>query len=91
MNVASTLTSATNAASPISDRRANPELRSIFIDAYDVVRPFFDEANNWAGQTHEHLAYRALKEHFPAMSAEQIFVIVTAAKRVFTHGGRPAS
>ncbi len=84
-------TSSNGPTSPTSERRTNPELRSLFVEAYDVVRPFFDEANSWAGQTHEHLAYRALKEHFPNMSADQIFVIVTAAKRVFTHNGHPVA
>lgn len=69
------------------ERRKSPELRSVFLDAYDVVRPFFDEANSWAGQTHEHLAYRALHERFPDMSFDQVTIIVTAAKRVFGSGG----
>lgn len=74
-----------------ADRRTNPELRAVFVAAYDVIRPFFDEANNWAGHGHEHLAYHALRENFPDMSAEQIFIIVAAAKRVFLSGGRPAA
>jgi hypothetical protein len=72
-----------------SERRGNPELRSIFIEAYDIIRPFFDPANSWGGQTHEHLAYRALHEHFPTMSAQDVFVIVAAGKRVFTTTGTP--
>lgn len=72
------------------DRRGNPQLRTLFVEAYDVIRPFFDEANSWAGHTHEHLAYRALHEHFPQLSGEDVFVIVAAAKRVFQQGGTPA-
>lgn len=72
------------------ERRKSPELRSIFVDAYDVIQPFFDEANNWAGHTHEHLAYRALHERFPDLSGEQVFIIVAAAKRVFGSGGHVA-
>lgn len=73
------------------ERRQSPELRGIFVEAYDVIRPFFDEANSWAGHTHEHLAYRALHEHFPDLSGEQVFIIVAAAKRVFGTGGHPVS
>jgi len=72
-----------------AERRANPELRTIFIEAYEVIRPFFDPANSWGGQTHEHLAYRALHERFPTMSAQDVFVIVAAGKRVFTTTGAP--
>ena len=72
-----------------SERRANSRLRGIFVEAYDILQPFFDPANSWGGQTHEHLAYRALHEHFPTMSAQDVFVIVAAGKRVFTTTGAP--
>lgn len=71
------------------ERRANPVIRQIFVEAYEVLEPFFDPANNWAGHTHEHLAYRALHERFPQLSQAQVFVIVSAAKRVFSSGGSP--
>lgn len=74
---------------PGSERRGNVRLRAVFIDAYDVVQPFFDQANNWAGQTHEHLAYRALHERFPDLSGQEVFTIVAAAKRVFSTSGKP--
>jgi hypothetical protein len=73
------------------DRRTNPQLRSIFVEAYDVLRPFFDPANSWGGQTHEHLAYRALHEQFPSLSTQEVFVLVEAARRVFSTGGKPVA
>jgi hypothetical protein len=75
---------------PETDRRVNLKLREIFVEAYDVVEPFFDPANTWGGQPHEHLAFRALHERFPQLSAEEVLIIVTAAKRVFGSGGKPA-
>lgn len=72
-----------------AERRRDVEIRQIFIEAYDVLEPFFDPANQWAGHSHEHLAYRALHEHFPTLSGDQIFIIVDAAKRVFANGGKP--
>lgn len=74
-----------------ADRRANPHLRRIFVDAYDVLQPFFDPANTWAGQTHEHLAHVALHEQFPSLSAQELFVLVEAARRVFSAGGKPVA
>ena len=74
-----------------TDRRTNTQLRKIFVEAYDVLLPFFDPANNWGGQTHEHLAYRALHEQFPGLSTQEVFVLVEAARRVFGAGGRPAA
>ncbi len=73
------------------ERRGNPQLRTIFVQAYDVLQPFFDPANNWGGQSHEHLAYRALHEQFPGLSAQDVHTLVSAARRVFSTSGRPAA
>jgi hypothetical protein len=72
------------------ERRVNQRLRERFVEIYDILEPFFDPANSWAGHTHEHLAFRALHERFPDLSGEEVLVIVIAAKRVFTTGGKPA-
>ena len=74
-----------------ADRRANPQLRTLFIDAYEVLLPFFDPANSWGGQTHEHLAYRALHEQFPSLSTQEVFTLVAAARRVFSTSGQPVA
>lgn len=72
------------------ERRTNPRLRGMFVEVYDILEPFFDPANAWAGHIHEHLAFRALHERFPDLSGEEVLIIVTAAKRVFGAGGKPA-
>lgn len=71
------------------ERRRDMEIRGLFVEAYDILEPFFDPANNWAGHGHEHLAYRALHERFPQLSGDQVFIIVDAARRVFANGGKP--
>jgi hypothetical protein len=78
---------------PVSgqERRTNPQLRTIFIEAYEVLQPFFDPANSWGGKTHEHLAYRTLHERFPELSTQEVFTLVEAARRVFAHGGKPVT
>lgn len=73
-----------------ADRRANPQLRTIFIEAYDVLAPFFDPSNTLGVGGHEHFAYRALREQFPQLSIQEVSILVTAAKRVFHSGGPPA-
>jgi hypothetical protein len=73
------------------ERRTNSQLRTIFVEAYDVLQPFFDPANSWGGQTHEHLAYRALHEKFPGLSGQEVFTLVAAARRVFSSGGKPVA
>ncbi len=71
------------------ERRRDIEIRQIFIEAYDILEPFFNPDNQWAGRSHEHLAYRALHENFPKLSGDQIFIIVDAARRVFGTGAKP--
>ncbi len=71
------------------ERRRDVEVRALFVEAYDILEPFFDPANSWAGHGHEHLAYRALHERFPQLSGDQVFIIVDAARRVFANGGKP--
>ena len=73
------------------DRRSNLHLRKIFVEAYDLLKPFFDPANDWGGKSHEHLAYRALHENFPGLSAPEVFALVPAAKRASHDGGHPPS
>lgn len=70
------------------DRRVTPAMRAIFVEAYDLLSPFFDPATSWAGQTHEHLAYRMLHEKYPGLAADEVLVLVTAAKRVFSTRGK---
>lgn len=79
-----------NDGRPEGDRRVNPRMREIFVQAYDILEPFFDPKNDWGGHGHEHLAYRALHETFPELTGEQVFILVIAAKRVFGSGGKPA-
>lgn len=83
------MTDTTSGAAPGQERRRDIEIRQIFVEAYDILEPFFDPSNQWAGRSHEHLAYRALHEHFPALSGDQVFIIVDAARRVFASGSKP--
>jgi hypothetical protein len=71
---------------PPVERRTQPELRAIFPAACAALRPFFDPANEWAGQTHEHLALRTLKEQFPSLSAQESFIVVATVKRLLVQG-----
>lgn len=75
-----------------TDRRSNPQLREIFVEAYEVLVVCFDPANSWAGHSeHKYLAYRALREHFPVLSSHEAVVLVDAARRVFSTTGKPAA
>jgi len=79
-----------DASEPV-ERRREPEIRALFVEAYEILEPFFDPQNRWAGHTHEHLAFRTLHEHFPQLSPQQVQTIVEAARRVFATGAAPAA
>ncbi|HAY26988.1 MAG TPA: hypothetical protein PK440_18875 [Candidatus Accumulibacter phosphatis] len=66
-----------------SERRYRLRLRSLFDAAFEMIEPFFDPDQGWAGQPLEHLAYRIVRENFPELSAEEVHLLVVAAHRVF--------
>lgn len=65
------------------ERRQNTELREVFEGAYELVEPFLDPANSWGGRTLEYLAFRLMRENYPQVGSDQIYVFLSAAKRVF--------
>lgn len=73
-----------------SDRRNNLVLRQRFVLVFEVLRPYFDANQQWAGQSQEHFAYRDLKERFPELSAQDCFIAVATAKRMVASGVLPA-
>ena len=66
------------------NRRVNTRLRSIFDEAFALIAPFFDPNNTWDGHAIEHLAFRAMRENYPKLSQNEVYVIVMAAKHL--HG-----
>jgi hypothetical protein len=76
-------TSTREETDPMQDRRVDLRLRAIFEVAFPLVEPFFDPKNTWGGQSLEHFAFRVLRENYPDLSSEQIFVFVSAARRVY--------
>lgn len=73
-----------------TERRREIEIRKVFVEAYEVLEPFFAPENQWAGHNHEHLAYMALRERFPHLDPRQLQILIEAARRVFADGNRPA-
>jgi hypothetical protein len=71
------------------ERRGNPRLRAVFAEAYDVLAPFFDPANTWAGHSLDQLAYHALRDRFPELTQQDVMILLIAAQRVFSSGTTP--
>ena len=73
---------ALSAAVP-EERRVHARLREIFAEAVELMRPFFEAHQIWCGVPLGHLAQRMLRERYPELSTEEIYVFVTAARRVY--------
>lgn len=59
----------------------------VYPPEYEALRPFFDRRTQWGDNGHEVLAYRTLKNHFPDLSPQEIFVIIITARHLFRTGG----
>lgn len=71
------------------ERRKHHRVREIFEEAVELIAPFFLPENSWGHHSLDHLAYRSLRETYPALSIEEVHVLVVAAKRV--HATRSAA
>jgi hypothetical protein len=81
--------STTQSVPDSGDRRKNRDL--VYPPRYEVLRPFFDRRTQWGGSTGGHqevLAYRTLKDHFPELSAQEIFLTIITARQLFHTGGK---
>lgn len=65
------------------ERRRNTALRELFDTAYALIEPFFDPDAGWGGHSLEHLAFRVLRENFPALSSAEVHTVISAAHRIY--------
>jgi hypothetical protein len=61
----------------------------VYPPRYEALRPFFDRRTQWGGSGgQEVLAYRTLRDHFPELSPQDIFLAIITARQLFQPGGR---
>lgn len=63
------------------ERRSEHHLREIFEQAHELLLPFLDPKNSWGGQSTSRLAYHAVRDSFPELSAEAARILVEACLR----------
>ena len=63
-----------------TDRR---QVTLVYPPVYEALRPFFDRRTQWGSSSQEVLAYRTLKDHFPELSPQDIFVTIITARQLF--------
>ena len=73
---------------PESGERRKKDL--VYPPRYEALRPFFDRRTQWGGSGgQEVLAYHTLKDHFPELSPQEIFLTIITARQLFQSGGQP--
>lgn len=70
-----------------AERRQNPRLRALFEQAYELVAPFYDSAQTWAGRPLNGLAFHTLRDRMPELSEEEAHLIVVAVARAHRERG----
>ncbi|MDT3668776.1 MAG: hypothetical protein ROZ37_00400 [Aromatoleum sp.] len=67
-----------------SERRRYDHVRGIFAEASALIAPFFAKENRWGNSTLDHLAYRVIRDRYPELSFEEVYVLVIASRRVYS-------
>jgi hypothetical protein len=61
------------------------------VTAVAALEPFFDPRRTWSGAHLEHFAYRAVREAHPELGANEAYLIVVAAARLYAGRERARS
>lgn len=67
----------------LSDRR---KVDLVYPPVYEALRPFYDRRTQWGSSCQEVLAYHTLKDHFPELTPQEIFLAIITARRLFRDG-----
>lgn len=71
----------------ISDPGIRRAAEPVYPPAYEAIRPFFNARTQWGGTgSQEVLAYHTLRDHFPELNAQDIFLVIVTARRLFRNG-----
>jgi hypothetical protein len=60
-----------------------PQVTLVYPPTYEALRPFFDRRTQWGSSAQVVLAYRTLKDHFPELSPQEVFLTVITAQHLF--------
>jgi len=63
------------------ERRHNIRLRALFEQAYELIAPFYDSEQTWAGRPLNGLAFHTLRDRMPELSETEAHLIVVAVAR----------
>lgn len=81
-----------NSSDPNSkEHRADPELRKIFVEVYDLVSEHLTDQGQWISMIHEVMAHDAIGARFPEITEVRLFAILNTVAGAKASGRRPAN
>ena len=75
---------------PLVDRRTDPQMRAIFVRAYEVLEPFMSPDGSFLTMAHEYHAMQAMRKEFPDLEPARLFALLAYTCVVHASGRKPA-
>lgn len=74
-----------------NEQRTDCQLRTVFVEAFELVAPFLDENGNWISMAHEIMAMEALEQSFSEITGTRLMVTLASIAGVRASGRRLAA
>ena len=74
---------------PLEDRRTDPQMRAMFVRAYEVLEPFMSPDGSFLTLAHEYRAMQAMRKTFPELEAARLFALLAYTCTVHASGRKP--
>jgi len=72
-----------------NEQRTDCQLRTVFVEAFDLASPFLDENGNWISMAHEIMAHETLGKRFPEITGMRLMATLTTIAGVRASGRMP--
>ena len=76
---------------PLTDRRTDPQMRAIFVRAYEILEPFMGPDGSFLTLAHEYYAMQAMRKAFPELESARLFALLAYTCSVRASGRKPVA
>ena len=77
------------AMEPLKDRRTDPQMRAMFVRAYEILDPFMSPDGAFLTLAHEHQAMEVMRKEFPDLDGTRMFALLGYIRSVRSSGRKP--
>ncbi|MDP1524583.1 MAG: hypothetical protein Q8M20_02115 [Rhodocyclaceae bacterium] len=72
-----------------NEQRTDCQLRTVFVEAFELVAPSLDESGNWLSMAHEIMAMEAIEQRFPEITGTRLMATLVTIAGVRASGRTP--